>query len=707
MLDIVHGPANNVKYRESLERALAEYESEGLLLFSFPVFPVDGEGFAIDATFLSPQLGVVVFFFHKGDTIDIDRCNQLTIAMENQLRSDSRLTDSRRRSRVPVTPIIYCPFSDVQQVEGFLSADESSLLPLLIKESRQLDVDVSLYETTKSVVEQVDAVKVKKKRVGLKRPDSKGAILASIESTLANLDRWQNKAAIETPEYAQRIRGLAGSGKTVVLALKAAYIHALFSDWEVGVTFFTQSLYQQFRKFVEKFFLLQMKCEPAWENLRILHAWGAGSMPGVCSEIARINGLELLTFDEAKNAYGYDDAFDGLCKDLLRQIQEREIEAKQIFDALLIDEAQDLPASFFQLAYLSTKPPKRIVFAYDELQNLTNEDMPPPEELFGYDSEGNPRIELKSDTTPKQDITLPICYRNPPWILAAAHALGFGIYRAQGLVQVFSDETLWERSGYEVSRGDWSPGETISLVRNKKNIPKFFDELLDDRDSLQWHVFADETQQALYIAKEVKRSLDEDEIVPSDIIIIVPRALDAAKRIRPIRAALQAAGVRCHEVGKDNTSRDQFWNDDSVCITHIFRAKGNEAPLVFVVDAHYCASGHGLSRKRNTLFAAVTRARAWVRITGYGAEMQAIADELSMVRKNNYELRFQVPTSEEVAKLKVVHRDLTKDEERSVSKYNKQAVELAKGLAEGKLSVHHLEPDVMQQLRNLLSQEEE
>ena len=36
----------------------------------------------------------------------------------------------------------------------------------------------------------------------------------------------QGRAVIETVEGVQRIRGLAGSGKTIVLALKAAYLHA-------------------------------------------------------------------------------------------------------------------------------------------------------------------------------------------------------------------------------------------------------------------------------------------------------------------------------------------------------------------------------------------------------------------------------------------------------------------------------------------------
>ena len=53
-----------------------------------------------------------------------------------------------------------------------------------------------------------------------------------------------------------------------------------------------------------------------------------------------------------------------------------------IFNAVLIDEAQDLPPEFFQLVYLFTKDPKRIVWGYDELQKLSEAAMPSTDELL-------------------------------------------------------------------------------------------------------------------------------------------------------------------------------------------------------------------------------------------------------------------------------------------------------------------------------------
>ena len=59
---------------------------------------------------------------------------------------------------------------------------------------------------------------------------------------------------METVEGVQRIRGLAGSGKTIVLALKAANLHAYHPDWRIAVTFNSRSLKDHFRRLINSFF---------------------------------------------------------------------------------------------------------------------------------------------------------------------------------------------------------------------------------------------------------------------------------------------------------------------------------------------------------------------------------------------------------------------------------------------------------------------
>src|SRR5437588_9874181 len=101
----------------------------------------------------------------------------------------------------------------------------------------------------------------------------------------------QKQAAIESPDGPVRIRGLAGSGKTIVLALKAAYLHTQHPEWTIAVTFWTRSLYQQFEDLIRRFTFEYLMDEPDWEKLRILHAWGGGGREGVYSQIASHCGI--------------------------------------------------------------------------------------------------------------------------------------------------------------------------------------------------------------------------------------------------------------------------------------------------------------------------------------------------------------------------------------------------------------------------------
>ncbi len=81
----------------------------------------------------------------------------------------------------------------------------------------------------------------------------------------------------------------------------------------------------------------------------ILHAWGGGGREGVYSQIAHHAGLDARNFLYGRERFGRDQAFEGVCSELLTTIGRDE--PKPLYDAVLIDEAQDLPSAFFKLVY--------------------------------------------------------------------------------------------------------------------------------------------------------------------------------------------------------------------------------------------------------------------------------------------------------------------------------------------------------------------
>ncbi|AYQ36684.1 RNA helicase [Burkholderia lata] len=481
------------------------------------------------------------------------------------------------------------------------------------------------------------------------------------------MDSWQKAAAIETPDGPQRIRGLAGSGKTIVLALKAAYLHGEHPDWRIGVTFHTRALKQQLETLTRRFYFDDYREEPDGTHLQIMHSFGSQSDNGIYSEICRAYGIQPRDFGYAKRSFGFNKAFQGICAEILPIVEDN---PKILFDALLIDEAQDLPKEFLRLAYLCTKD-HRIVWAYDDLQNLGDYQMMSLKETFGEDRHGRPLVRLEnSPKQPRQDIILPKCYRNTPWALVTAHALGSGIYRTPKLVQHPDDPVLWREIGYEVVDGDLELGKPVILKRSVDATPKFFYDLLKANDAIQFYKFENDRDQFVSVAKMIQENLTTDELYAHDIAVVFPNALDAEKRGMAFRQHLLDLGIQSHLPGI-TSSRDAFIAEGKVAISGPYRAKGNEAPVVYVMDADYCAGGAELIKKRNILFTSITRSRGWVRVAGKGEPMQSLIDEFSRLKDNNYQLRFTMPNPIELQEMRTLYRDVTADEKRKADEFKK------------------------------------
>lgn len=114
-------------------------------------------------------------------------------------------------------------------------------------------------------------------------------------------------------------------------------------------------------------------------------------------------------------------------------------------------------------------------------------------------------------------------------------------------------------------------------------------------------------EQDKWIVEQIKVNLKEDELRPDDIIVINPDPLTTKMKVASIRNMLFFENINSHTAGVDTTP-DVFFteNDDSIVFTGIYRAKGNEAAMVYVINAESCYdSFFDLAKKRNQLFTAM------------------------------------------------------------------------------------------------------
>lgn len=718
-LDIIYGEATNPALLRGLVATLQSIDPTGTLYLGYPVLASADSRISIDAMLISREHGLVAFLFGQspptagGDPWEPLRLQQDALygALESYLGRHPSLRSGRRLAfdinTVTILPTAPPPSAGMVGGEG-LYVDLTGLVQALATLSPITD---AVKHNLDAAVNKVSTIRPSKKRANVTREDSRGARLKAIEKEIANLDRWQKRSAIEVPDGVQRIRGLAGSGKTVVLALKAAYLHAQHPDWRIALTFYTRSLYQQLEDLTRRFCFEHLLDEPDWTKLQILHSWGSmRDRSGIYTTLAVALGHPIRDWASAKALYGQDNAFAGICRELLDAARARSRVIEPVFDAVLIDEAQDLPQEFFELVAIYTRAPRRIAFAYDELQQLSAEIVPSVETLFGRDDvSGLPRMRLGAGAgNARDDVVLPVCYRNPPWTLTVAHAIGFGIYRNGGLVQHFDNASLWKEVGYRVNSGNLADGNSVALSRDPNSYPRFFVDQLTAADAVVFTSFATDREQLQWVAKNIQQNLEKDEIDADDILVVLPNTYTAKSRSVELVRALNQHGVTAHLVGA-TSSQDRMFKENSVAITHIYRAKGNEAAMVYVVDAEYAVanrstSAAGLASRRNILFTAITRAKAWVRVTGVGSGMRALCEEYQKVVSHDYQLVFKIPTPEERGLLRQLHRDRSETETAA----RREAIRSVEGALEaidrGDIDMDDLPPDVRRRLKNLANE---
>jgi len=152
----------------------------------------------------------------------------------------------QRQLQVPISVVTFIPYRQAPRPPEDLQIVIATPDTLARTFEALPKMDERFYAALNAAIQNVSTIRPRKRRDNVV-PTSKGWTIREIEREIANLDRRQKKGAIETPEGPRRIRGLAGSGKTVVLALKAAYLHALHRDWNIVVTYYTRALLDQLR----------------------------------------------------------------------------------------------------------------------------------------------------------------------------------------------------------------------------------------------------------------------------------------------------------------------------------------------------------------------------------------------------------------------------------------------------------------------------
>lgn len=641
-----------------------------VVYYQYPTYSdYEGRSYSPDALILCPKHGIVPIKFSSKKTLfsslaeveDLEQTiNDFSSQLYSRLLKSKILKKSLSSIKIDVNPVIFAfgatgkPPQDSEAkiilsfdgLEKFLAKIKTTVLPK------------TEFSEARSVIEGAKAISRAQKRI-IDNPETEiyAAALSRLESEIANFDERQRNTALSLIQGPQRIRGLAGSGKTVILAMKAAHIHLIHPEANILVTYYTKALFSTLQSLITKFYRHFKDEQPDWKKIHVRHGWGSKDRDGAYRDACIRHNLAPLSYADAHSKSGSKSAFDYACQNL---IQTNKVEP--FYDYILIDEGQDFPKSFYELAYLLAKgdnDKKSIIWAYDELQNILNVSMPSSSELFGLDDTGKPRIDLDlaAAAIPKfssNDIVLSKCYRNQGEVLVTAHALGFGLYSRQ-IVQLLQNSAHWRDVGYVVQNPPIEIGKKIRIARPEENSPLSLRDDENERvgDIIKFEIAATIENEVAWIADSIEEFI-AGGLKPEDIIIVALDDRNARNYFNLLSKALAEKEIGTNNLLADPYTEPPFMVLKKVTLTTVYRAKGNEAAVVFAcgIDAINGRTRLG----RNKIFAAFTRTKAWLRVSGLGKEAQLFEREISQALSNYPMLEFVMP---DPAQVDTIQRDLS------------------------------------------------
>lgn len=452
---------------------------------------------------------------------------------------------------------------------------------------------------------------------------------------ISRFDSDQLKASLVITNEPERIRGLAGSGKTVLLAIKAARFHKRHPDKKIAFVFYTKSLYNQAINLIRKHYIQIANKEPNWENLLILHSWGGTNTgEGFYTYVCKSIGCKAKPFNGSNSS----EVWSELCENA---------NTKPIFDAILVDEAQDFPLPFFELAEKVLKTPKKIVIAYDDLQTTNDVKIPDFEILFGSKN-NQPNITLKEEF----DYVLKKSYRNSMECLVTAIGFGFGFYSE--LTQMIQETSTWDAIGFDV-KGDFKPGNLIEISRRIENSPNDITSQFNDILPVTQFTLESDTYVSESIIDIIYHLISEETVNPKDIVVIDIK-MNKDKILNSIQAGLYLKGIDSHIPGIISDSRN-FFRENTVTLSTPRNSKGNEVPIVIVIGCEELYTKKTpLERRqiRNFMFISMTRSLGWVYLVASGRVKTAFLKEYSEIKRNYPKIRFTYPSIETLERIKKV-----------------------------------------------------
>lgn len=426
-----------------------------------------------------------------------------------------------------------------------------------------------------------------------------GTHIDALEARTRQLSPEQQQLARqETWGHPFLVRGVAGSGKSSVLAYQVAWTVLRHERLHQQLTLFAEDRHPLPKIAVIG---LSRSLVPFLQNMiHVAYQEIAGKElpPGVV-QVHHLYGLLFQLAQEhdyfhylhsAKSKEMGDQAREYLAQ--LDVMTPARLDALR-FDAIWIDEGQDFHPEMFTLLHMLVRPDKQtgertISIFYDDAQNIYGHPRP-IWNTFGMNVEGGRAAFMHT------------AYRNSREIIELGMNVLLGTAAdEQTRVQTrrFADVyTLKEKDLLAETPQGWR----VQFAEAAGEIP-------------QVKVFQNRTEQIDWLAGAVVHLIEEEKVRPEDILLLAGNANAFPYLEQSIRAASENRIEPRLVGGKNRSTLDEpLLLPGQLTISTIYAAKGYDAPIAFVLDVDQLDRN---ATGRSLFYVGVTRAKRYLIVTG-------------------------------------------------------------------------------------------
>lgn len=373
---------------------------------------------------------------------------------------------------------------------------------------------------------------------------------------IKTMDLHQENLAKQIGDKNRLIRGVAGSGKTIILASRAKMLLKQNPDWKILILCFNISLANAIQQMIN-----HMLNEP-----EDLFDFDPGSKEVQNQNIIVRNFHSWLKHDLKMNEYQLPDMIEKI---------ERNETILPTYDAILIDEGQDFEAEWLRLvSLLINSDTQSLLLVEDRAQTIYKRKRSYLQDT-GLSFQGRSKV-------------LTINYRNTSQIVKFA----WDFYREHSM---FKNKVV----NRELE------GEIIAPQSTKRKGP--------DVGIIKAKTFPEEIR---VVARQIKK-LHEEKKVPLDEMLILYRVKKTHKFpvVDSIKRILGESGLTYYWITENDGSKRSFKKDDGkIKISTIDSSKGLDFQAVFIVnvDSMPFPLEDDKEREVSLLYIGMTRAKQYL-----------------------------------------------------------------------------------------------